>query len=75
MIFDEFCRQCDRPFLTQELRRELAGRQGGKCAVCGDSTVAEVDHTIPRSCHGADVSENFRYLCSLCHKAKTAEDH
>merc|ERR1712155_308985 len=75
MIFDEFCRQCDRPFLTQEIRRELAGRQGGKRAVCGDSTVAEVDHTIPRACHGADGPENCRYLCSMCHKANTAEDH
>ena len=43
--------------------------------MCGDSTVAEVDHTIPRSCYGVDSPENFRYLCSLCHKAKTSEDH
>ena len=75
MIFDEFCRQCDRPFLTPELKRELAGRQAGKCAVCGDPTVAEVDHTVPRSCFGADGPDNYRYLCALCHKQKTADDH
>ncbi len=73
MIFDEFSRQCDRPFLTPELKKELCGRQKGRCAVCGDPTVAEVDHTVPRSCFGSDGIENLRYLCMMCHKAK--EDH
>ena len=26
MIFDEFCKPCDRPFLTAEIRKEIAGK-------------------------------------------------
>ena len=74
MIFDEFSRQCDKPFLTPEIKKELAGRQKGKCAVCGDP-VAEVDHIIPRSCFGSDGIGNYQYLCEPHHKEKTALDH
>jgi len=31
MVFDEFCKPCDRPFLTAEIRKEIAGKQKGKC--------------------------------------------
>ena len=77
MVVDDLCRQCDRPFITKEVRVDLAGRQKGRCAVCGDETLQEVDHTIPRSanCHGSDAISNFSYLCSTCHREKTALDN
>ena len=74
MVFDDLSRQCDRPFITKDIRRELSGRQKGRCAQCGDDIVQEVDHTIPRgaNCHGADDIENYSYLCITCHKRKNA---
>ena len=74
MIFNEFSRQCDRPFLTPEIKKELAGRQKGQCAICGHP-VAEVDHIVPRSCFGADGVGSYRHLCLLHHKEKTTNDH
>ena len=77
LIFDDLCRQCDRPFITKDIRQELCGRQKGRCAQCGDETVQEVDHTIPRGahCHGMDAIENYAYLCITCHREKTRLDH
>ncbi len=37
IIFDEFCKPSDRPFLTADIKRELAGKQRGRCNVCGDA--------------------------------------
>jgi len=75
MVFDDLCRPCDRPFLPRDVKTELAGRQKGLCNVCGDAIVQEIDHKIPRSCHGSDSMDNFAYLCSMCHKEKTKADH
>ena len=75
--FDEFCRPCDRPFLTAEIRKEIAGKQKGKCNVCGDLLgKAELDHTIPRGgqCYGSDDPKALAYLCRTCHSSKTSED-
>ncbi len=77
MIFDEFCKPCDRPFLTADLKRELAGKQKGRCHVCGDELEnGELDHTIPRGgrCWGSDSADGLKYLCHMCHTSKTAED-
>ena len=77
MIFDDLNRQCDRPFLTKEVKKELCGRQNGKCAHCGDERIDQVDHQIPRgaNCHGADSIANYNYLCLTCHREKTQQDH
>ena len=77
MMFDEFCRPCDRPFLTAEIRKEIAGKQKGKCNICGDLLgKAELDHTIPRGgqCYGSDDPKALAYLCRTCHSSKTSED-
>lgn len=77
MVFDDLNRPTDRPFLTKDIKRELAGRQKGRCAICGDALLQEVDHHIARgaSCYGSDGMENLNYICSMCHKAKTQSDH
>jgi hypothetical protein len=77
MIFDDFCKPCDRPFLTAEIRKEIAGKQRGKCNMCGDLLgKAELDHTIPRggNCFGSDDPKALAYLCRTCHSAKTSDD-
>jgi hypothetical protein len=77
MVFDEFCKPCDRPFLTAEIRKEIAGKQKGRCNVCGDLLgKAELDHVIPRGgqCYGSDDPKALAYLCRTCHSAKTSED-
>ena len=77
MIFDDLSRQTDRPFITRDIKQELAGRQKNQCAVCGDCLVQEIDHKIPRgaSCHGSDDISNFHFLCITCHREKTQQDH
>ena len=75
MVFDDMCRPCDRPFLTKDMRKELSGKQNGKCALCGDDTLQEIDHKIPRACHGSDSMNNYSFLCAICHREKTQQDH
>ena len=73
----KFCKPCDRPFLTADIRRELAGKQKGRCHVCGDELEnGELDHSIPRGgrCFGSDDSQGLKYLCHMCHASKTSED-
>jgi len=72
MVFDDLCRQCDRPFITKEIKQELTGRQQGRCAQCGDETLQEVDHTIPRgaNCHGSDSISNFIFCAPLATKRR-----
>ncbi len=68
MIFDEFCKPCDRPFLTADIRRELAGKQKGRCYVCGDAVEnGEVDHSIPRGgrCWGSDSADRLGNLAKM----------
>ena len=77
MLFDEFHKPCDRPFLTADIGRELAGKQRGRCYVCGDEIEnGQLDHSIPRGgrCLGSDNAEGLKYLCHMCHARKTSED-
>mgnify|MGYP000361728354 CR=1 FL=1 len=77
-LFDEFSKPVDRPFLTNDIKKELSGKQQGRCNSCGDSLEGggEVDHTIPRGgrCFGSDGVAGLKYFCGQCHTAKTSED-
>jgi hypothetical protein len=76
-LFDEFSKPTDRPFLTNDVKREISGKQRGKCGICGDPLQGgEVDHTIPRGgrCYGSDDAAGLKYLCAMCHASKTSED-
>ena len=77
MIFDEYNRPVDRTYITDDVRREINGDQNGKCGICGDSIIDEIDHKLPRGgqCHGSDHLQNYQGLCSFCHKLKTQDDH
>ena len=75
-LFDEFSKPVDRPFLANDIKKELSGKQQGKCNSCGDPLEGggEVDHTIPRGgkCFGTDGAKRLRYLCSMCNASKTS---
>lgn len=52
-------------------------RAAGKCESCAavlKPREAEVDHILPDVLGGEPVLANARVLCSVCHKAKTADD-
>ena len=52
-------------------------RAAGKCEKCLavlKPREAEVDHILPDVLGGEPVLANARVLCSVCHKAKTADD-
>ena len=34
IVFDDLCRATHRPFITKDVKRELAGMQKNQCAVC-----------------------------------------
>jgi hypothetical protein len=77
-LFDEFSKPVDRPFLTNDIKKELSGKQQGKCGICGDPLEggSEVDHTIPRGgrCFGSDDAAGLKFLCVQCHAQKTSTD-
>lgn len=56
----------------------LLKRQDSRCAGCGlhftEREVLEVDHILPKSQSGKDVSTNWQLLHGHCHDGKTAED-
>ena len=72
LIFDEFCKPSERTMICNDVKKLLAGQQNLECQQCGDA-ISEIDHVIPRACHGEDALENYAYLCFECHKNKTCE--
>lgn len=50
-------------------RRNLATRDGGRCAYCGDRG-ATIDHVIPRSRGGLHVWDNVVLACQPCNSRK-----
>ena len=58
--------------ISNDVKKFLAGQQNLQCQQCGDP-ISEIDHIIPRACHGTDALENYAYLCAECHKNKTCE--
>ena len=57
---------------------KLLKKQKGKCTHCGlffrENDVLEVDHKIPKSQGGKDISDNLQLLHRHCHDTKTAND-
>jgi 5-methylcytosine-specific restriction endonuclease McrA len=50
-------------------RRNLAGRDGGRCAYCGDKG-STIDHVVPRSRGGTHTWENVVLACLPCNSRK-----
>lgn len=59
-------------------RSSLSARDIIVCAgPCGSAYLAddiEVDHIIPLSQGGADVTSNLQLLCTVCHRSKTVAE-
>lgn len=60
-------------------RANLLKRQKGRCAWCGlfftaMDDVMEVDHKVPRSHGGTDLTHNRQLLHGHCHDVKTVTD-
>ena len=59
-----------RASVSPRVKREVRGRDGGKCqwkldsgGVCGSEVRTEIDHVVPRGRGGASTVENCRVLC------------
>ena len=57
-------------------KRRLIKERGMRCEKCRKTqTYLELDHIIPVSCGGCQVSDdNMQLLCKECHKEKTGFD-
>lgn len=58
--------------LTEELRREVFRRDGGRCIACGSAELLQFDHIIPVALGGATTPENLQLLCAPCNRDKGA---
>jgi 5-methylcytosine-specific restriction protein A len=62
----------------QQLREQILKRDSYLCKYCledGRVTVGkEVDHKLPKSQGGTDSPDNLQTLCTIHHKAKTANE-
>lgn len=62
-------------------KNKVMSRQGCKCNACGDKIClypysnADLDHIIPLSNGGQNITSNYQYLCVLCHRNKTAMEN
>ena len=55
---------------------EIWGRDGGRCAWCGDSPWDRdrtVDHVLPRSRGGTSSSHNLIAACRRCNRARQSQ--
>lgn len=58
--------------LSEDLRREVFRRDGGRCVACGSDELLQFDHIIPVALGGATTPENLQLLCAPCNRAKGA---
>ncbi len=59
IVFDELCKNSERPPITRNVKQAVKGNSDGLCVECGDEIVQEIDHTIPRSCFGSDDLSHY----------------
>lgn len=62
---------------SRKIRAAAILRAGGRCEACMAKLKVregEVDHILPDALGGEPTLENAQVLCSVCHKAKTADD-
>jgi HNH endonuclease len=62
----------EREPLPELLRWLIWHRDNGTCKLCGISNVStEIDHVVPWSAGGPDVSTNLRILCGRCNQYRS----
>src|SRR5258708_15878950 len=60
----------ERGGISQEIKRAVWKRCGGRCAECGSDALLEFDHVIPLAMGGANTERNLQLLCADCNRAK-----
>jgi 5-methylcytosine-specific restriction endonuclease McrA len=58
----------------QDVKIEVAVRDGGRCRQCGSNKELHFDHVIPWSKGGRNTVDNIQLLCRTCNRRKGADD-
>ncbi len=61
-----------RESISEDIRREVFRRDGGRCVACGVDELLQFDHVIPVALGGASSRENLQLLCAPCNREKGA---
>jgi 5-methylcytosine-specific restriction endonuclease McrA len=60
-----------RTHISEELRRAVFERDGGRCVECGGNFNIQYDHILPVAHGGATTLENLQLLCADCNRRKS----
>jgi len=60
--------------IPQDVKIEVAVRDGGRCRQCGSNKELHFDHVIPWSKGGPNIVGNIQLLCGTCNRRKGADD-
>jgi 5-methylcytosine-specific restriction endonuclease McrA len=60
--------------IAQDVKIEVAERDGGRCLQCGSNKELYFDHAIPWSKGKANITDNIQLLCGNCNRGKGADD-
>jgi 5-methylcytosine-specific restriction endonuclease McrA len=58
-------------YISEETRKAVFARDGGRCQGCGSTKRIEYDHKIPVSKGGNSEIDNIQLLCRSCNREKT----
>lgn len=59
---------------SEEVKREVIRRDGGRCLCCGNTRRLQVDHIISRYHGGTNDPVNLQTLCSICNRDKSIQE-
>jgi 5-methylcytosine-specific restriction endonuclease McrA len=60
--------------IPQDVKIEVAARDGGRCRQCGSNKELHFDHATPWSKGGANTADNIQLLCGTCNRRKGADE-
>ena len=60
--------------IPQDVKIEVAVRDGGRCRQCGSNKELHFDHVMPWSKGGPNTVVNIQLLCGTCNRRKSADD-
>lgn len=58
--------------ISEEVRRLVWRRDGGRCQRCGSQELLQFDHIIPVALGGSSEPDNLQLLCAPCNREKSA---
>ena len=62
--------------LSNEIKKRLIAKSGGKCAICGAKGIAlDVSHILPMAFGGTNTESNLLLLCPNCHRSFDLRPH